>query len=164
VALLTGAASAASFALRRSAPRTCMLSGCVTLASGSALTAIALSASSPAIFYASTALAGGGFGTAFLGAFRTLVNLADPKQRGGLVAAVYTVAYLAFAIPAVIAGMLASHIGLHHTAIGYSLAVSPLALTALLATVKTPEASRRTKVPTRTHLSSHDKPAALPAA
>ena len=87
--------------------------------------------------FISTAVAGAGFGLAFLGTFRTLVALATPTARGALVAVIYVVAYLAFAIPAVIAGYTASHIGLHTTAVWYGTVVGFLTLLGVTATWRT---------------------------
>ena len=77
-----------------------------------------------------TAVAGLGWGPAFLGAYGTIVALARPEDRAGLVAAIFTVGYLAFSIPAVIAGVATSHYGLHKTALVYSSIVAVLAATA----------------------------------
>lgn len=84
-----------------------------------------------ATLYAGTAIAGLGFGTAFLGAFRTLVGLATPDRRADLVAAVYVVAYLAFSLPAIVAGVLTTHIGLQDTATWYGITVVVLAVAAI---------------------------------
>lgn len=73
-----------------------------------------------------------GFGPAFLGAYRTVVALADPTDRAGLIAAILTVDYLAFGLPALIAGISTSHFGLHGTALVYSAAVAGLAAAAAL--------------------------------
>ena len=113
--------------LRKSEPPVVMLSGSVMLVMGALLTFGAiLSASVPVLLFG-TALAGLGFGPAFLGAYRTIVVFAPPDDRAGLVAAIYTVNNLAFGIPALIAGVTATHYGLHETALVYSLVVAALA-------------------------------------
>ena len=125
--LLTGLGSGMSVKLRNSEPPLVMLSGSVMLVMGALLTFGAiLSASAPVLLFG-TALAGLGFGPAFLGAYRTIVVFAPPDDRAGLVAAIYTVNNLAFGIPALIAGVTATHYGLHQTALVYSLAVAALA-------------------------------------
>jgi MFS family permease len=136
VALLTGSGFVAALTTQRVAARRAMLGGCAMLAAGSALTALALLLESPPVFYLSTATAGVGFGTAFLGAFRTLTALAPPADRGGLVSAVYIVAYVSLSVPAVIAGLVAGRVVLRSTAIGYSATVSAVALAALVATAR----------------------------
>jgi MFS family permease len=62
---------------------------------------------------------GAGFGSAFLGALRTVSQLAEPHQRAALLSAVYLVSYLAFSVPALVAGLLTTHIGLRETSFGY---------------------------------------------
>jgi MFS family permease len=111
-----------------------MLGGCVVLTIGATSTAVAVSTSSAVVFLISTAIAGIGFGSAYLGAYRTLVELASPSQRGALVSAIFTVAYLAMAAPAVIAGLVATHLGLQPTAIGFGAAVAGLSAVSAAAT------------------------------
>jgi hypothetical protein len=79
-------------------------------------------------FFLGTALAGVGFGAAFLGAFRTVSGLAEPGERAELFAAVYVLSYLAFSIPAVVAGVFVSSAGLRPTATGYGIVVIALSL------------------------------------
>ena len=74
-----------------------------------------------------------GFGAGFLGAFRQLVAEAKPAWRAELIAAIYVVAYLAFALPAVLAGVLTEHAGLRKTTMGYSVVVAVLAIAAIVA-------------------------------
>jgi hypothetical protein len=76
-----------------------MLAGCLVLLAGVAVTFAAIAAMSAAAFLSGTAVAGAGFGVAFLGAFRTLSALAEPGERAALIAAIFTVNYLAFGIP-----------------------------------------------------------------
>jgi MFS family permease len=136
VALLAGAGGAASLAIRSWAPRKTMLTGCAVLACGTAVTAAGITGNSFAVYCAGTVIAGTGFGSSFLGAFRTLAGLASPDGRGGLVSAIYMVAYLAFSVPAVIAGLLTVRLGLRPTAIGYAAVLGVLALVSLPATAK----------------------------
>lgn len=60
-------------------------------------------------------------------------QLAEPHERAALLSAVYVVSYLAFSIPALVAGLVTTHIGLRDTSFGYGgfvalVAVSTLAL------------------------------------
>ena len=82
---------------------------------------------SAAAFLAGSAVAGVGFGVAFLGAFRTLSAQADPGERADLIAGIFTVNYLAFGIPALIAGVAVTRYGLHHTALVYLGVIAALA-------------------------------------
>ena len=125
--LLTGLGSGVSVKLRNSRPPLVMLSGSVMLLVGALVTFGAILSGSAPILLLGTALAGLGFGPAFLGAYRTIVAFAPPDDRAGIVAAIYTVNYLAFGIPALIAGVTTTHYGLHRTALVYSVVVAALA-------------------------------------
>ena len=130
VFLLAGIGAAATVLCRGLAPPTAMLAGCLVLLAGVAVTFAAIAAMSAAAFLCGTSVAGVGFGVAFLGAFRTLSALADPGERAALIAAIFTVNYLAFGIPALIAGVAVTHYGLHHTALVYLGVIAALAAAA----------------------------------
>jgi hypothetical protein len=129
--LLTGLGAAASTLLRRSNPQTAMVAGCATLVIGVGATIVAMAMATAVVFLVGTAVAGVGFGLAFLGAFRTLSALATPSDRARLVTTIYIASYLAFSIPVVIAGAAANHFGLHATAMVYAAVVAGLAALAL---------------------------------
>src|SRR5882757_2998584 len=80
-----------------------------------------------------TQVGGVGFGASFSGALRTITPLAAPHQRAGLFAAVFLVAYLAFGIPAIVAGLLVGVVGLLNTVLGYGVAIIATAAVGLLA-------------------------------
>jgi MFS family permease len=128
--LLTGLGAVTSFAFRNSAPAAVMLGGCLGLLSGAVLTVAAIMASTPALLLLGTVLAGLGFGPANLGAYRVIMAQADASNRAGLIAAVSIVNYLAFGLPALIAGIATSHFGLHDTALVYSVVIALLAVAA----------------------------------
>jgi hypothetical protein len=95
------------------------------------MTLAAIETASAAAFLAGTALAGAGVGTGFFaGAYRLLTPLAAPRQRAGLVAAIWIIFYLAFSVPVVAAGVATTHVGLHQTAVWYSAALAVLAAAA----------------------------------
>jgi MFS family permease len=130
IALLFAVGVPITLAARNSTPSKVMLGGCVALFAGAVITFVAIATRTSALVLAGTAVAGLGWGPAFLGAYGTIVALASPEDRAGLVAAIFTVGYLAFSIPAVIAGVATSHYGLHKTALVYSSIVAVLAATA----------------------------------
>jgi hypothetical protein len=130
IALLFGVGVPVILAVRKSSSSNVILGGCVALLAGAAITFVAIATWTSAVLLAGTAVAGLGWGPAFMGAYGSTVPLARPDDRAGLVAAVFTVGYLAFSIPAVIAGVATSHYGLHNTALVYSPAVAVLAATA----------------------------------
>ena len=126
--LLTGLGAAASATFHNTDPPTVMLGGCLALVAGALVTFAAIDTTTPAILLVGTAMAGLGFGPAFMGAYRSLVALAPSDDRAGLITAVYLVSYLATALPAVVAGIATSRYGLHDTALVYSLVVAALAV------------------------------------
>lgn len=124
--LLSGIGAAAAVLFRTSNPPTAMLAGCLALLAGVAVTFAAIATTTAAAFLAGTAVAGAGFGLAYLGAFRTSTALASSGDRAGFIAAIYIVNYLAFSIPALIAGVTTSRFGLHETALVYSASIAVL--------------------------------------
>lgn len=81
VSLLAGSGAVASVVLRNREPRQITLYGTLALATGSAVTLLALTIESLPTFFAGTVIAGTGFGTGFLGALRSLSGAADPDER-----------------------------------------------------------------------------------
>ena len=79
-----------------------------------------------------TVVAGVGFGAAGLGAFGTMAALARPTERGAVFALTYVVSYLAFSVPAVVAGVAANVVGLGPTAMVYGGVVAALGLVAFV--------------------------------
>jgi hypothetical protein len=124
--LLTGLGAAASSALTKASPARVMLAGCLALTAGALITFAAIETSTPWVLFLGTAVAGLGFGPAFLGAYRATVALVASTARAGLITAIYIVSYLATAIPAVIGGTATTLYGLRDTALVYSIAVAVL--------------------------------------
>jgi predicted MFS family arabinose efflux permease len=129
--LLTGLAAAASVLLARKNPPAVMLGGCLVLIVGALVTFSSIQTETAAVLFVGTAIAGLGFGPAFMGAYRVTVAAAASDDRTGLIAAIYIVSYLATGIPTVLAGIATSHYGLRKTALVYSLAVAVLAAVAV---------------------------------
>jgi hypothetical protein len=92
-------------------------------------------------FFAATVVAGVGFGTAFFGAFRSIAALPEPHERAELFAAAYTVNYLAFGVPTLLAGVAARQVGLLPTAMAYGVVVVVLGLVALGLGLRRPPAT-----------------------
>ena len=109
-----------------------MMTGCIALVAGAAITFGAVAASSAVAFLVGTGVAGIGVGLAFLGSFRVLSALASPGQRASLFSVIFIASYTAFSIPVVIAGVATSHFGLHLTALVYSAVIAALVGLALL--------------------------------
>jgi MFS family permease len=128
--LLCGTGAAAAYVLRAVSSRAAMLTGCLLLLAGVAVTFGAIATTASAAFLAGTTIAGAGFGLAFQGAFRMTTALATPAQRAGLVTAVFAVGYLAFSVPALIAGVATTKYGLRSTALVYSASLAALVVAA----------------------------------
>jgi predicted MFS family arabinose efflux permease len=134
IAVLAGVGAVSIIAVREWPAKRAMRWGAVALAAGLALTVAAVALRAPLLFFGGTAVTGVGFGVAWLGVLRSLVGLASPTGRGGLIAAIFIVAYLAFSLPAVVAGYAATKIGLHDGALWYGGAVFILALAGVAGT------------------------------
>ena len=132
IGLFAGSAAVASILLRNRPPATMARAGTVLLFVGTVLFVLGLASSSLTTFVFGAVVAGAGFGPAFLGAFRTVSQLAAPHERAGLISAIYVVSYLAFSIPALVAGVLITDEGLRSTSLGYATVVAVVAAGALL--------------------------------
>jgi predicted MFS family arabinose efflux permease len=127
IGLFAGVAAIASLLLRDRTPEQMERFGIAALLTGSALFVLALVTTSLTAFVVAAVIAGSGFGPAFLGAFRTVSQLAQPHERAALISAIYVVSYLAFSIPALIAGLIITDAGLRDTALGYGAVVGLVA-------------------------------------
>jgi Major Facilitator Superfamily len=94
------------------------------------------------LVFVGTAMAGVGFGSGFLGASRTLLPLAAPEERAGLLAAFYVLSYVAFSVPAIVAGFVSQSVGLVGTADLYGAGLLVLAGFGFLATLRRAPAMR----------------------
>jgi hypothetical protein len=124
--LLAGTGAAGPVVFRGVSGPAAMLAGCLALLAGAAATLAAIETTSAAAFLAGVAVAGAGFGTAMLGALRTISVRAAPGQRASLIAAFFIVSYLAFSVPVVVAGVAVTHVGLHRTALVYCTVIAVL--------------------------------------
>jgi hypothetical protein len=136
VFLLTGAGAVSSVLLRHLSPRSGVLGGSTLLAAGVVVSLAGVAVDSAALYLAGSAVAGAGFGWAFLGAYRTLTAVAAPADRGGLVSSIYVASYLAFSVPAVLAGVMATAVGLRPTTVAYGLLVVGLAVLSIVLTAR----------------------------
>jgi MFS family permease len=133
VTLLSGTGAVTAFVLRAWPTSRVLDVGAALLTAGTAVTLGGVLTHSVALAGAGTVVAGAGFGASALAALGTLARLAAPEQRAELFAVAYTVAYLAFSLPAVFAGFASASVGLRSTAVAYGLGVVALGLVALVA-------------------------------
>jgi MFS family permease len=130
--VMAGISGIASIKARSLSPATTARAGLAALIAGLALVLVAVEAGSNPLFLAAAAIAGLGFGPAFGGIFRALAEMAPADRRAELVSSMLTVAYTAFSLPAVAAGIAVTQIGLQETAEIYGAVLIALAGLALL--------------------------------
>jgi MFS family permease len=141
---MQGTAGVGSVATWRVPARTSMLAGTLTFAVGVAVTVLSLATASMPLFFAGAMLSGLGFGSAFLGATATITRDVPAGERGGLLSSVFVVGYLAFSVPAIVAGLVVDTVGLQTTAEVYGVVVVVLALVAVTGLLRRRQAERRT--------------------
>jgi MFS family permease len=134
VAGLTLAGAAAVLMLRKHSARAALLAGSLAMIIGPVIMLAGIHGHSTVGLMAGALVSGLGFGAGFLGAMRSLAALAGPQQRAGLLAAFYTESYLSNAVPALIAGYAAQHVGLFETATAFGAVIIALAVLSLILT------------------------------
>ncbi|MGF6487278.1 MFS transporter [Pseudomonas frederiksbergensis] len=132
VAVLTVTGALMIYTLRNRPADKVLLLGASLLPAGVALILLAVHSASLPLFFFGTLVAGGGFGAGFLGALRSIVPLALPHERAGLMSAFYALSYLAFCLPSLLAGSLTRTFGLVATTDGYGAVLIILSLGALV--------------------------------
>ena len=132
VAALTVTGALMIFTLRNRPADKALQLGASLLPVGLVLILLGVHSASLPLFFLGTLVAGCGFGAGFLGAVRSLVPLALPHERAGLMSAYYVLSYLAFCLPSLLAGNLTARFGLLATTDGYGAVLIVLALGALL--------------------------------
>lgn len=139
VTILAGVGALAAFALRRRPPRTMSIVGTAALALGTALSLVALGMGSLPAYLVAAAVTGIGFGTAFTGVLSSLAPHIPATQRADTFAVIFLLSYLAFGIPAVLAGALEGIVGLGAVCVGYGVIVIALSVLALVFRVRRAE-------------------------
>jgi len=115
IVALTGAAALSQVVFGRTAPWVGASAGSIALAAGTVLIVAATKTDSSAVYLIGTLVGGAGFGIAFLGGLRALVAVIPPEHRAATMAAFYIVAYASLSVPAVLAGVVVTHLGLDST-------------------------------------------------
>ena len=146
VAALTVTGALIIFMMRNRPAAQALRLGASLLPVGLVLILLGVHGASLSLFFFGTLVAGCGFGSGFLGAVRSLVPLALPHERAGLMSAYYVLSYLAFCLPALLAGHLARSFGLLATTDGYGVVLIVLALAALLLSLR-PQTGRVCSAP-----------------
>lgn len=118
--------------------------GYALLAVGVLLTIAAMEAVSLPLYLAGSAIAGLGFGGSFQFAVNALGQVAPADRRGEVFATMFIVSYLAFSVPALVAGLAVGHVGLEPTAVVYgALDVVLVAVATLAGPVRARRAAAR---------------------
>ncbi len=103
------------------------------LAAGVVVTLLGVHQHFVGLLLGGTIIAGVGFGATFSGTIRSVVPLALPHERAGLLAAFFVQSYLAFSLPAILVGLMAPTLGLPLATYLYGGAVVLLALASIVA-------------------------------
>jgi MFS family permease len=125
---LAGSGAAAQLLFGRTAPWAGASAGSVALATGLLMIVAAASMDSAALFWAGAVIGGGGFGVAFLGGLRALSAVVPPHHRAQVMSAFYIVAYSSISLPAILAGVLVTPLGLDATFELFGSVIAALAL------------------------------------
>ncbi|OHZ02822.1 MFS transporter [Salinicola sp. LHM] len=136
--------------LRARPPRLAVLLGTACLIVGMLGLLLGVHQQSVAILLAGTAIAGIGFGAAFMGAMRVVMPLAPPTERSALMAAFYVICYLSASTLALCGGIATQHLGLIPTTYVYGSLVALLSLAAFVGTLTQRQPESRPRACSRT--------------
>jgi MFS family permease len=125
---LAGSAALAQIVLGRTPAWAGAGAGSVALSSGMVLIVIASSTDSSVVFLTGAIIGGAGFGVAFLGALRALSAAIPHEHRAAVMSAFYVVAYASLSLPAILAGVLVTPLGLRPTFEIFGSVIAALAL------------------------------------
>ncbi len=123
VAALTISGAAGVFLLREKSTAMIMKFGIPSMTLGILTVVAGMHAAEVSILGLGTLIAGAGFGATFLGTVRSIMPLAKPDERAGLLSAFYIQSYLAFSLPAILAGFLSKALGFAEAADIYAAAI-----------------------------------------
>jgi MFS family permease len=115
VVVLAGAGAIAQVVFGRSAPWLGTAAGSLALAAGLLVIVLAAVENSAVLLLAGAVIGGAGFGVAFLGSLRALSVAIPNEHRAQVMAAFYVVAYASLSLPAVLAGIVVTPLGLEST-------------------------------------------------
>jgi MFS family permease len=145
VVALAGSAALAQLLLGRTAPWIGASAGSIALAAGMILIVVAAATNSSTTYLAGSVLGGIGFGVAFLGGLRALVAAIPHEHRAAVMSAFYIVAYASLSVPAVLAGVVVTHLGLQSTFETFGSVVAGIALIVAFEAWRTRPARRDTQ-------------------
>jgi MFS family permease len=124
VFLLIGLGSFATLFLSGWTNRRAGYFGSICMVAGLLLVLLAISAGSAPLFFAGSVVLGSGWGPSYMAGFRAIAALAPPQHKAEILATLFFVNYLFFSLPAIIAGLVASHFGLHTAALAFGIVMT----------------------------------------
>ena len=116
VASLTLTAALSVLVVRQWSPRTTLAFATLVITLGVGIILLGVNMQSVLVMIGGSLFTGFGFGATFSGNMKTLLPLALPDERAGLLSAFYVQSYLAFSLMAIVAGLATPVIGLPATA------------------------------------------------
>jgi len=128
VFVLAASAAVAQLVFGRSTPWLGAALGSIALAVGLLVIVAAAGESSSALLLIGAVIGGAGFGVAFLGALRALSVAIPHEHRAEVMSAFYVVAYASLSLPAVLAGVVVTDLGLQSTFEIFGSVVAAIAL------------------------------------
>jgi MFS family permease len=132
VTLLCGTGAITAFLLRSRPAPALLAPASVLLGLGTLVALAGVTADLIALCAVGTVVAGVGFGAAALATLGTFARIAEPHERGALFAIAFVISYVAFSVPAVIAGFAGTAFGLRDTTEVYALAIVAITAAALV--------------------------------
>jgi len=132
VATVTASGALAAYLTRDWAPRRTVRIGSALLIAGLLIALAGIGLVATPLFLLGSVVTGLGFGASFTGALRSVMSLVGADNRAATLSAVLTVSYLAFSVPAIVAGWAATRVGLSRAAIGYGVAVIAVTLVSVV--------------------------------
>jgi MFS family permease len=112
LSLFAIASGAVGIGARTLQPRTAMIGGAAASAAGMALLAAAVARHQLPLFLAATTTSGAGYSLLFLGGLQTINSAAPAEHRGGVLSAIYLLAYVSLGGVALVLGAVATERGL----------------------------------------------------
>lgn len=132
VAVPPAVGAVAGLALTRAPARRTTVWAMAAIVAGIVLAGVGIAAAVLPLLFAGATVAGAGFGAGFSAMLRILAPLAPNDKRAELFAGIFLVSYLAYGVPALVAGELIATVGLLPTVLGYAVAIAAAAIVALL--------------------------------
>jgi MFS family permease len=134
LAILSAMSPVTAYVTRALTPRRLLGLGITALVAGVIAAVTAVEAGSAGALIAGSVIAGVGFGAGFRGGLGLVLPAATDNERAGTLSVLYSISYLGFGVPAIVAGVAVVQTGsLTGTALGYAGVLLALALFAATA-------------------------------